>query len=109
MLSQWANCGSSQQEKREFYYNIFLLDPTVAKKEVHKQSLQKVTSLNKAIEGWMTLEGFQASLDKASEAEVEKALQDVLDAKQECDRQKENLSKEFAPHKLWAKNKELLK
>ena len=54
LLSQWANCGSSHQEKREFYYNIFLLDPNVAKKEVHKQSLQKVTSLKKAVEGWMT-------------------------------------------------------
>ena len=47
-------------------------------------------------EQWkQTLERFQAGLDKASEAEVEKALQDVQDAKQECDRQKENLSKEF--------------
>ena len=33
---------------------IFFLDPNVSKKEVHKQSLQKVTSLNKALEGWMT-------------------------------------------------------
>ena len=54
LLSQWANCGSAQQEKREFYYNIFLLGPNVSKKEVHTQSLQKVTSLNKALEGWMT-------------------------------------------------------
>ena len=54
LLSQWANWGSSQQEKREFYYNIFLLDPNVAKKEVQKQSLQQVTSLKKAVEGWMT-------------------------------------------------------
>ena len=61
-------------------------------------------------EQWhQTLEGFQASLDKASEAEVEEALQDVQDAKQECDRQRENLSKEFGPHKLWAKNIGLLK
>ena len=30
------------------------LDPNVAKKEAHKQSLQKVTSLNKAVGGWMT-------------------------------------------------------
>ena len=38
LLSQWANCGSSQQEKREFYYNIFLLDPNVAKTEAHYQA-----------------------------------------------------------------------
>ena len=80
----------------------------------HQTSLAALGSLqgkaSQEREQWQqTLEGFQASLDKASEAEAEKALQDVQDAKQECDRQRENLSKEFGPHKLWAKNKGLLK
>ena len=50
----------------------------------HQTSLVALGSLqgkaSQQREQWQqTLEGFQASLDKASEAEVEKALQDVLD------------------------------
>ena len=39
------------QGKREFYYNVFLRDPDVAKKAIRKSSRQ-VTSLAK---GWMTV------------------------------------------------------
>ena len=80
----------------------------------HQTSLVALGSLqgkaSQEREQWQqTLEGFQASLEKASDNEVEKALQDVQDTKQECDRQQEKLSKEFGPRKLWAKKKCLLK
>ena len=71
-------------------------------------SLQGSASQEK--EQWQqTLQGFQASLDKASEAEMEKALQEAQDARQEYDSERHVLSKEFGPHKFWAKNKGLLK
>ena len=98
LLSQWANCGSSQQEKREFYYTVFLLDPNVSKKEPHKQSLQKVTSLNKALERWMTkwevakLEGadpaqpdFEALADVAAQDLPERDHENQAWEKQGCE------------------------
>ena len=71
-------CHSGQtvatREKRVLLQHLLV----VSKKEVHKQSLQKVISLNPALEGWMTkwevakLEGadpaqpdFQALADSA--------------------------------------------
>lgn len=44
----------SQEQKREFYYNVFLLSPDVAKKEVHKESLQKAATVSGSEEGWLT-------------------------------------------------------
>ena len=37
-----AKQEGSQQAKRDFYYNVFLLDPAVSKKEVHKESLERL-------------------------------------------------------------------
>ena len=51
--AKWAQ-QKSQSEKRTFYYEVFLLDPSVSKKEVHKESLQKQSSLERQVEGWMT-------------------------------------------------------
>ena len=52
--AQWDK-AKSQSDKRTFYYEVFLLDPQVSQKEVHKESLQKHTSLQKAVSGWMTM------------------------------------------------------
>ena len=49
-----AKNEGSQQAKRDFYYNIFLLDSSVAKKEVHKTSLERLTETEKSLKGWMT-------------------------------------------------------
>ena len=38
-----AKQEGSQQAKRDFYYNVFLLDPAVSKKEVHKESLERLS------------------------------------------------------------------
>ena len=59
----------------------------------HQTSLLALGSLqgnaSQEREQWQqALQGFQASLDKASEAEVEKALQEAQEAKQECDSQR---------------------
>ena len=43
------------QGKREFYYNVFLLDPDVAKKEIHKSSQQVTSSKSSLAKGWMTV------------------------------------------------------
>ena len=43
------------QGKREFYYNVFLLDPDVAKKEIHKSSQQITSAKSSLAKGWMTV------------------------------------------------------
>ena len=65
----WQEAQSQgQMAKREFYYNIFLLDPDVAHKQVHKESLQRHTEESTVEKGWMTkwkigkLEGADPSL-----------------------------------------------
>ena len=55
MAEAWQKASSgSQQHKREFYYNIFLLDPEQSSKQVHKESLEKLTISQKTVKGWMT-------------------------------------------------------
>ena len=55
MAEAWKKASSAgQQQKREFYYNIFLLDPEQSSKQVHKESLEKLTVSQKTIKGWMT-------------------------------------------------------
>ena len=44
----------SQQAKRRWYYNIFLLDPAISKKEVHNKSLEKASTENSISRGWVT-------------------------------------------------------
>ena len=46
--------ASGQQGKREFYYNVFLLDPEQSTKAVHKESLEKLTVESTTVKGWMT-------------------------------------------------------
>ena len=49
-----ANQAGSQQAKREFYYNVFLLDPNVSQKAVHKESLERLQENETTTKGWMT-------------------------------------------------------
>ena len=65
----WQEAQSQgQMAKREFYLNIFLLDPDVAHKQMHKESLQRHTEESTVEKGWMTkwkigkLEGADPSL-----------------------------------------------
>ena len=65
----WQEAQSQgHMAKRDFYYNIFLLDPDVAHKQVHKESLQRHTEESTVEKGWMTkwkvgkLEGADPSL-----------------------------------------------
>ena len=65
----WQEAQSlGHMAKRDFYYNIFLLDPDVAHKQVHKESLQRHTEESTVEKGWMTkwkvgkLEGADPSL-----------------------------------------------
>ena len=81
LLNAWQEAqGGGHQSKREFYYQMFLLDPNVAKKEVHKESLQRHTTTNTTVKGWMTkrqigkleggspvLPGFESLCDSAVE------------------------------------------
>ena len=55
-LPNWekAKTEGSQQVKRDFYYNIFLLDSSVARKEVHKTSLERLQETEKSVKSWMT-------------------------------------------------------
>ena len=72
LVEAWRG-KKTQSEKRQFYYEMFLLDPNVSKKEVHKQSWQKQTSLQRQIHGWMTkweigkLEGADSTLKNFEE------------------------------------------
>ena len=56
LRSAWekASASGTQQAKREFYYHVFLLDPQVSKKEVHKESLERLKETEKVLAGWMT-------------------------------------------------------
>ena len=49
-----ASQAGSQQAKREFYYHVFLLDPSVSHKAVHKGSLERPQEKETATKGWMT-------------------------------------------------------
>ena len=56
LQSAWekACLNGSQQAKREFYYNTFLLDEAAACRSVHKQSLERLKKTHRVIDGWMT-------------------------------------------------------
>ena len=40
--------------QRQWYYNVFLLDPSVAVKEIHKESQEKVKTKETTKKGWIT-------------------------------------------------------
>eukprot|EP00438_Fugacium_kawagutii_P023956 Skav232718 [mRNA] locus=scaffold4051:112161:115811:- [translate_table: standard] len=56
LRSAWekANQAGGQKAKRDFYYNVFLLDPQVAKKSVHKQSLERLQEKDLVSRSWLT-------------------------------------------------------
>ena len=43
----------TQAQKRQFYYEVFLLDPLVSQKSVHKEASQRNYSLQRQVEGWI--------------------------------------------------------
>ena len=46
--------GGDQQAKRQFYYNVFLLDPSQSQKAVHKESLERLKASETTTKGWFT-------------------------------------------------------
>ena len=80
-----AKIEGSQQAKRDFYYNIFLLDSSVARKEVHKTSLERFQETEKSVKSWVAsfwvakLQG--ADPQDPSFKEVEKAAVQGLESR----------------------------
>eukprot|EP00435_Cladocopium_sp_Y103_P037955 s3731_g10.t1 len=56
LRSAWekAKEAGTQKAKKEFYYNVFLLDPSVAKKAIHKESLERLKEKETVARGWLT-------------------------------------------------------
>ena len=56
LRSAWekAKEAGTQRAKREFYYNVFLLDPSVSKKSIHKESLERLQEKETVARGWLT-------------------------------------------------------
>ena len=56
LRSAWekAKEAGTQKAKREFYYNVFLLDPSVSKKAIHKESLERLQEKETVARGWLT-------------------------------------------------------
>ena len=55
MLKAWDEAQSKGQlAKRQFYYNVFLLDANASKKEIHKASLERLTDESTKLKGWVT-------------------------------------------------------
>ena len=85
--------ASGQQGKREFYYNVFLLDPEQSTKAVHKESLEKLTVESTTVKGWMeigklqgadpSLKNFEALCDSACEGLPERDHENPAWAKQD--------------------------
>ena len=53
LLEKYQNCGT-QAEKRNFYYNIYMLDPSVSAKAVLKKDLDMQGTVTTEQEGWWT-------------------------------------------------------
>ena len=82
----------SQQAKRRWYYNTFLLDPAIAKKEVHKESLEKASTENSISRGWIT---------KWKVGELEGANPQAPDFEKLCDGAVEGLEWKERPNPSW--------
>eukprot|EP00435_Cladocopium_sp_Y103_P009773 s119_g2.t1 len=56
LRSAWekARDTGGQKAKRDFYYSVFLLDPNVSKKSVHKESLERLKEVSKVTSAWLT-------------------------------------------------------
>ena len=55
MLKAWDEAqAKGQLAKRQFYYNVFLLDANASKKEIHKSSLERLTDESTKLKGWVT-------------------------------------------------------
>ena len=55
MADQYANC-KTQQEKRSFFYNVYMLDPEVSQKTVQKKASDSKRDVMTVKEGWWTKE-----------------------------------------------------
>lgn len=53
MVKAWDEAEGSLQ-KRQRYYHMFLLDPSCASKQVHKTSLERLTTENTNLKGWVS-------------------------------------------------------
>ena len=51
--AQFDKCQTNQ-EKREFYYNVFLLDPNASQKSARKECLERQTTTNTQAAGRTT-------------------------------------------------------
>ena len=61
LKEQYSLC-KTQQEKRDFFYNVYMLDPEVSSKKVRKQDSDKQKEQVSTMEGWWTKE--QIAKDK---------------------------------------------
>ena len=55
MAKQFASC-KTQQEKRAFFYNVYVLDPMVSNKTVAKRDVEEDNDIENEEEGWWTAE-----------------------------------------------------
>jgi len=55
LAQQFAACGT-QQEKRQFFYNVYCLDPRVSTKKVEKKDVEEAKEIEDEQEGWFTAE-----------------------------------------------------
>ena len=84
--------AGGQQARREFYYQVFLLDPTVAKKEIHKESLER-----------LKVAAYSSTLPAGS-TEGATLIKQMQSLKEMVDEEQKALCKATKPHRLWAKN-----
>ena len=78
--------------QRRWYYNIFLLDPAISKKEVHNKSLEKASTENSISRGWVT---------KWKVGELEGANPQAHDFEELCDGAVEGLEWKEHPNQSW--------
>ena len=55
LAKQFASC-KTQQEKRAFFYNVYVLDPKVSSKKVAKRDVEEDNDIENEEEGWWTAE-----------------------------------------------------
>ena len=55
LAKQFASC-KTQQEKRAFFYNVYVLDPMVSNKTVAKRDVEEDNDIENEEEGWWTAE-----------------------------------------------------
>ena len=91
-LKKSFNACQSQQAKRKWYYNIFLLDPAISKKEVHKISLEKASFESATSRGWIT---------KWKVGELEGANPQAANFEELCDDAVQGMDSKDHPNPAW--------